>query len=128
MAGEHRTTDIGSETATTPSAASGPPPALDPIAVMRSRPYLVALVLAAVLGIPISVVAYGFLALVAEIQDYIFVDLPHQLLGSDVPAWWPVPWSDCRSAYWPDDPLPARKCWSLARFRVQDRRRPTAKQ
>ena len=92
MAGEHRTTDIGSETATAPSAASGPPPALDPIAVMRSRPYLVALVLAAVLGIPISVVAYGFLALVAEIQDYVFGDLPHQLLGSDVPAWWPVPW------------------------------------
>ena len=68
MAGEHRTTDIGSETATALSAASGPPPALDPIAVMRSRPYLVALVLAAVLGIPISVVAYGFLALVAKIR------------------------------------------------------------
>ena len=50
------------------AAADGAPapPALDPVAVIRSRPYLSALVLAAILGIPISAVAYGFLALVSE--------------------------------------------------------------
>jgi H+/Cl- antiporter ClcA len=69
-----------------------PPPHLDPVAVMRSRPYLVALVLAAVLGIPLSMVAYGFLAVVAAIQEFVFIGLPDQLLGGPAPAWWPVPW------------------------------------
>ena len=70
----------------------GQPAAMDPVAVIRSRPYLFALVLAAVLGIPISVVAYGFLALVTEIQQYLFEDLPQDVFTGGTPAWWPVPW------------------------------------
>ena len=52
-------------------APAGPagPPVLDPVTVIRSKAYLSALVLAALLGIPISAVAYGFLALVTKIQD-----------------------------------------------------------
>src|SRR4051812_9667264 len=74
-------------------SAAAPPavPALDPMAVIRSRSYLAALVLAAVLGIPISVVAYGFLALVQKIQTGLFDEWPHHLFGDQVPAWWPVP-------------------------------------
>ena len=53
------------------SAAPGTP-AMDPAAVLRSRAYLSALVLAAILGIPISAAAYGFLALVTKIQDLLF--------------------------------------------------------
>jgi len=49
-------------------------------------------VFAAILGIPISAVAYGFLALVAAIQHFLFTSLPNQILGSPAPAWWPVPW------------------------------------
>jgi H+/Cl- antiporter ClcA len=64
---------------------------LDPVAVVRSRPYQLALVLAAILGIPISAVAYGFLALVSKIQTYLFDDLPHDLFTGQVPAWWPIP-------------------------------------
>ncbi len=75
------------------SESPGPAaPAKDPVAVIRSKAYVSALVLAAVLGIPISVVSYGFLALVAEIQRLIFDDLPRSLLGGAAPAWWPVPW------------------------------------
>ena len=59
--------------------------------VIRSRPYLSALVLAAILGIPISAVAYGFLALVDKIQTYLFDDLPQDLFTGPVPAWWPIP-------------------------------------
>ena len=70
----------------------GQPAALDPVAVIRSRPYLLALVLAALLGIPISAVAYGFLALVDKIQDYLFTDLPQDVFTGSAPAWWPVPW------------------------------------
>ncbi|HXD25344.1 MAG TPA: chloride channel protein, partial [Propionibacteriaceae bacterium] len=35
---------------------------------------------------------YGFLALVAAIQHFLFTSLPNQILGSPAPAWWPVPW------------------------------------
>ena len=63
----------------------------DPVAVIRSRSYVGALLLAAILGIPISAIAYGFLALVSEIQQLVFVDLPGDLFPGDVPAWWPVP-------------------------------------
>ena len=47
--------------ATAPASA---PAALDPVSMVRSKAYLSALVLAALLGIPISAIAYGFLALV----------------------------------------------------------------
>jgi H+/Cl- antiporter ClcA len=60
--------------------------------VIRSRPYIAALVLAAALGIPISAISYGFLALVAKVQLLLFSELPKDLLGGAVPAWWPVPW------------------------------------
>ena len=74
------------------AAPTGGPPAIDPVAVLRSRAYISALVFAAILGIPISAVAYGFLALVAAIQHFLFTSLPNQILGSPAPAWWPVPW------------------------------------
>ncbi len=72
--------------------AGGGVSGMDPVAVMRSRAYLSALVLAAVLGIPISALAYGFLALVSQIQKFLFQDLPSDLFGGPTPAWWPVPW------------------------------------
>jgi len=69
-----------------------PTPAIDPVAVIRSRQYIGALVLAAILGIPVSAVAYGFLVLVAKIQHVLFFDLPDRVFGQAAPAWWPVPW------------------------------------
>jgi H+/Cl- antiporter ClcA len=71
---------------------AGEAPAMDPVAVIRSKRYIGALVLAAIIGIPISAVAYGFLALVAAIQRFLFTELPNQMLGSPAPAWWPLPW------------------------------------
>ncbi|MGY4768222.1 chloride channel protein [Kribbella sp. CWNU-51] len=73
-------------------APSSSPPAMDPSAVIRSKPYLIALVLAAILGIPISAIAYGFLALTGAIQESVFDDLPKQIFTGGAPAWWPVPW------------------------------------
>jgi H+/Cl- antiporter ClcA len=74
------------------SSPSAGLPALDPVSVIRSKPYLAALLLAAILGIPISAVAYGFLALVSVIQKFLFDDLPQNVFTGDAPAWWPVPW------------------------------------
>ena len=47
--------------------------------------------LATILGIPISAIAYGFLALVTKIQDYLFTDLPGDVFDGGTPAWWPIP-------------------------------------
>jgi H+/Cl- antiporter ClcA len=73
-------------------ATEGDAPPLDPATVVRSRAYLSALLISAALGAPISAVAYGFLALVAQIQELVFVDLPDGVFDGGAPAWWPVPW------------------------------------
>ena len=66
----------------------GPP---DPVALLRSRSYLRLLILAAILGVPISAAAYGFLALVSYLQEEIFTHLPHGLGFTTEPVWWPLP-------------------------------------
>jgi H+/Cl- antiporter ClcA len=68
-----------------------PGPSPDPAALLRSRRYVGLLVLAAVLGVPISVAAYGFLALVGGLQDWLFTDLPRALGHASAPLWWPLP-------------------------------------
>lgn len=75
-----------------PVPPAGAAPVVDPVSMVRSKAYLSALVLAALLGIPISAIAYGFLALVGKVQEYLFTDLPGSLFDSGTPAWWPVPW------------------------------------
>lgn len=75
-----------------PAPGSGAADPTDPLRIIRSRAYLQALALAAMLGLPISIVSYGFLALVNRIQRFVFTDLPGALVGGPTPAWWPVPW------------------------------------
>src|SRR3954454_18396394 len=67
-------------------------PAPDPAALLRSTAYLRLLVLAGLIGVPISAVAYFYLKLVAVLEKAIFTDLPHDVLGFDsTPGWWPLP-------------------------------------
>jgi hypothetical protein len=68
-----------------------PTPSPDPAAILRSRRYVGLLVLAAILGVPISAAAYGFLALVAGLQEWLFSDLPEALGLGGAPCWWPLP-------------------------------------
>ena len=68
-----------------------PAPASDPAAILSGRRYVRLLVVAAILGVPISAAAYGFLALVAELQRWIFSDLPRALGFQGTPLWWPLP-------------------------------------
>jgi H+/Cl- antiporter ClcA len=62
----------------------------DTLALLRSRSYLVLLVLAALLGVVVSAIAYGFLALVSKLQGWIFTSLPRGLGFHGEPLWWPV--------------------------------------
>ena len=64
----------------------------DPLAPLRSRSYLVLLVLAAILGVPVSAAAFGFLALVSHLQGWIFTSLPKAVGYGSEPLWWPLPW------------------------------------
>ncbi len=63
----------------------------DPQVLLRSKSYLRLLILAAILGVPISAAAYGFLALVAYLQPQIFTHLPNGLGFHGEPPWWPLP-------------------------------------
>ena len=59
--------------------------------MLRSKSYLQLLVLAAIIGVPVSAIAYGFLKLVSLLQDWIFTSLPKELGFAGTPVWWPLP-------------------------------------
>lgn len=61
------------------------------MALVRRRDYLLLLVAGAVLGLPVAVIAYGFLAAVAATQDYLYDTLPGQLGFATQPSWWSIP-------------------------------------
>ncbi len=72
-----------------PAAPTAAAPPSDPLSLLRSRRYLTLLVLAALIGAPISAVAYVYLRFVAIAQTFVFQTLPKDWLTS-VPAWWPI--------------------------------------
>jgi H+/Cl- antiporter ClcA len=74
----------------TAGAAAGLP--ADPAALIRSRQYRILLVLAAVIGVLVSLVSWGFLELVHYVQVGVYEDLPDALGFDTVPWWWPLPW------------------------------------
>jgi H+/Cl- antiporter ClcA len=59
--------------------------------LLRSRAYVRLLVVAAVLGVPISAVAWAFLAVVSKLQDWLYVSFPSDLGFKSAPVWWPFP-------------------------------------
>ena len=63
---------------------------INPFAVLRTRQYAVLLVFAAILGVPIALVAAGFLWLVNQVQQWVYEDLPTGLGFAGVPVWWPL--------------------------------------
>jgi H+/Cl- antiporter ClcA len=78
-----------------PASSTAPPPPLTPEqaqATMRSRPYLVMLVLVAIVGIVVSLAAWCFLELTHQIQQEVFTHLPHALgYSKGPPVWWSLP-------------------------------------
>ena len=59
--------------------------------LLRSRDYLRLLLVAALLGVPVSAFAYFFLALVSNVQHWLYQSLPSGLGLGTAPAWWPFP-------------------------------------
>ncbi|SNS77499.1 H+/Cl- antiporter ClcA [Asanoa hainanensis] len=70
------------------SASSSAP---SPMELLRSRGYIALLVLGAVIGAPVAIVAYFYLEAVGRAQRFFLTDLPHDLGFAGTPVWWPIP-------------------------------------
>jgi chloride channel protein, CIC family len=70
---------------------TSPAPPPDPLVLLRSRNYVLLLLLAALIGVPVSAAAYGFLKLVAVVQEAVFETVPESLGFDAAPVWWPLP-------------------------------------
>ena len=57
---------------------------------MKSRAYVVMLVMAAIVGVLVSTVAYFYLKGVSSAQTAVFTTLPEDLGWSKEPTWWPL--------------------------------------
>ena len=73
---------------------------VDPGSLIRSRQYQGLLVLAAIIGVLVSLASWGFLVLVHEIQVGVYEHLPVELGYDTVPWWWPLPWLGLAGAGW----------------------------
>jgi H+/Cl- antiporter ClcA len=61
-------------------------------AVMRSKGYAVLLVIAALVGVVVSLATWCFVELVHQINQEVFVHLPHAVgYANGPPKWWPLP-------------------------------------
>ncbi|MFG3116172.1 chloride channel protein [Streptomyces sp. NPDC048197] len=77
-----------------PTGPDGTPPAAappDPYAPVRTRGYPKLLLTSAVIGFPVCLVAFGFLAVVHALEPLLYDDLPRALGFAGAPLWWPLP-------------------------------------
>jgi H+/Cl- antiporter ClcA len=63
----------------------------DPASIIRSRQFVPLLLLAATVGVVASVIAWGFLELVHNMQTWVFTDIPDDLGFESTPLWWSLP-------------------------------------
>jgi chloride channel protein, CIC family len=63
----------------------------DSESILRSRQFPVLLVLAAIVGVITSAVAWGFLELIYQIQQGVYTHLPKELGFDRTPEWWSLP-------------------------------------
>ncbi|MFE6937923.1 chloride channel protein [Streptomyces chartreusis] len=81
--------DAGSAAA--PAAGTQPEEADRLRELLRSPAYQKALVFCALIGIPVSLLAFWFLAAVHELEHALWSDLPSALGWDTPPWWWPFP-------------------------------------
>lgn len=74
----------------TQPASAAPAPPSNPLELLQTNSYLGALILGAIIGIPVALVAYYFLKLIAVTQHYVFTTLPNDLGFHGEPTWWPI--------------------------------------
>jgi len=60
-----------------------------PDEVLRSRRFVPLLVICAIIGVPVSIVAYFFLKAINQVQTWLFTTVPGHFTGT-LHTWWPV--------------------------------------
>lgn len=80
-------------TAATPDGPATPEPTDEQVAAtMRSRPFIVLLVIVSVVGVVVSFATWGFLELIHQITQELYTHLPNALgYHHGPPVWWPLP-------------------------------------
>ena len=63
----------------------------DPTDLLRSRSYVVVLLFAALIGVPVAALAYLYLAVVTKGEHWLYASLPSDLGFAGAPVWWPLP-------------------------------------
>src|ERR1700716_1063592 len=63
----------------------------DPASTIRSKRFVVLLVLAALIGVVASLAAWCFLELIHQIQVGVYTDLPRDFGYDKAPDWWSLP-------------------------------------
>lgn len=58
--------------------------------VLHSTGYMRLLLLAGVIGVPLSLVAFGFLTAVHKLEHLVWHTLPSEAGYDHAPAWWPI--------------------------------------
>ncbi|MFE3204406.1 chloride channel protein [Embleya sp. NPDC055664] len=82
---------------TPPEPPPDPPDRAPSASATRGSPevlrpgYLLLLLVAAVVGVPVSLAAFGFVALEHAMQKGLWEHLPHEMGYSVAPWWWPLP-------------------------------------
>ncbi len=61
-----------------------------PSPALHERDYLMLLLVVALLGIPLSLAAFGFLVAVHELEHVVWESLPSALGYGELPNWWPI--------------------------------------
>ncbi|MFG2824300.1 chloride channel protein [Kitasatospora sp. NPDC048365] len=72
-----------------PQQDAGKPPGLR--AMLMSSGYARLLLVSALVGVPVSLAAFGFVSLEHELQHWVWETLPQQLDYTEPPWWWPLP-------------------------------------
>ena len=58
--------------------------------MLHHRGYLMLVLFAALLGIPLSVIAFGFLAAVHQLEDLVWHTIPEEMGYHTAPGWWAI--------------------------------------
>lgn len=74
-----------------PARSPAAHPEVDPFALMRTRQYRGLLVLAALIGVVVSLASWAFLEITHGLQHWVYTELPSSLGLTAEPWWWPLP-------------------------------------
>ncbi len=85
-----RLDDVVTEASPPPAAPPEGAAPLDLTSVLTSRGYHALLAVAALIGVPIALIAFGFLALVTKLEDWIWLTVPKDFGWTEPAGWYAV--------------------------------------